>query len=558
MKKLLLWLFCFITIKLAAQEVDFTTAKLAAQNYFAFKQKTEVENKISGFYQNNYNNHPSWYAFNFNPSGFVIIAGNMAAGPILGYSKYGNISLENPSPEWLFMMNEYDIYIDSLFMNDITINDINSRWNMLLNYSSGLKSHIFSGQDTMLISSRWGQGGPNIIDWNNFDDCDAYNFFVEETNTDCNDCGNDKCPSGCVATAMGQVLYYWQFAKGTDAFYDWWNMQDSLNHILSNNDYSIERDAIAYLLKRCGVNVGMDYCKDDECSSSANDANIKDVFLDLGFDDNMDFKRRIFFSHTAWKQMLRDELSNGRPVIYGGYRNDGFPPYPGHSFICDGYGWDIFADHLFHFNFGWTGGNDGFYSIDDNYPLFQTGLFGIKPDYISTQNLQNLEVLESNQIVYQVNNSINVAGSGTTFSVDGNGTTGGKCRMLAPNSIHLMTGFKAERGSSFRAKAFEPRLLTFTKSSLAGNSKTTTNQQEYESVIVYPNPVHDIMNIRMLNNSEIKEVNLFNTKGDLVLSNTLSAGYSSEINLSNLKPGLYILKVICQTGVFVEKVIKTE
>lgn len=562
MKKifLLLWLLCFFTFTMTAQEVDFSTAKRAAQNYFAFKQKSEIEYKISGFYQNDYNYHPSWYAFNFEPSGFVIIAGNMGAGPILGYSNNGNISLEDPSPEWLFMMKEYDIYIDSLYRNNVNLNDKLTRWEMLLNYNPLFKSHIFSGEDTVLISSRWGQDEPNITNFP--DDCDDYNFFVQETNTNCDDCGNDKCPAGCVATAMGQVLYYWQFAKGADAFYDWWNMRDSLNHIPANLDYQIERDAIAYLLRRCGINVGMGYCQNNQCSSGADDSDIKDVLIDLGYDNNMDFKRRIYYTHTTWKEMLREELSNGRPVIYGGYRHDGGLNYPGHSFVCDGYGWDVLADHLFHFNFGWcglagpTGNADGFYSIDDNYPILQTGLFGIKPDYSATQSLQNITILENNQIVYQVSGNINVAGLGTSFIVDGNGTTGGRCRMLAPNSIHLMTGFRAERGSSFRAKAFEPRLLTFAKSSEIQNQTESENSDVDESVFVYPNPVTKYLNIKALNNCSIKEINIFNVDGVLTLSEKFNNNSSVEINAENFLSGLYFVRIITDKNVYFKKIIK--
>lgn len=543
-----------------AQEVSYNEAEIAAMNYYKYKCKSNTDIAIKDTCIGEYNDHNSWYAFNFEPEGYVIIAGNKSAGPVLGYSNIGSISMKNPSPEWLFLMSEYEIYIDSLFNNKTENRDKWTRWNMLLSYLPGLKSHIFSGQDTMLLTSRWGQGPPNIL--NGFPDCDAYNFFIEVSNTDCNDCGNDKCPTGCVATAMGQVLYYWQFAKGADAFYDWWNMRDSLNHILANNDYQIERDAIAYLLRRCGVNVGMNYCNNNNCISSADDSDIKDVLIDLGYDDNMDFKRRIYYLHTTWKEMLREELSNGRPVIYGGYRHDGGLNYPGHSFVCDGYGWDLFADHLFHFNFGWrglagiTGNADGFYSIDDNYPILQTALFGIKPDYSTTQSLQNITILENNQIVYQVSSNINVAGSGTTFIVDGNGTTGGRCRMLAPNSIRLMTGFRAERGSSFRAKAFEPRLLTFAKSSEIQNQTESVNSEVDESVFVYPNPVTKYLNIKALNNFSIKEIYIFNVDGVLTFSEKFTNNSSVEINTENFLSGLYFVRIITDENVYFKKIIK--
>jgi hypothetical protein len=537
----------FNFISTFSQQVSFSEAELAAKHYFAFKMNNNLEVKVSQTYVKTFNFNPSWYAFTMEDGGFVVVAGHRAAGPILGYSDKGILNFFDPSPEWLFLMDEYESYIDSLYHFDVRINDKSETWNNLLGFNPIFKSHVFPAQDTFLISSSWGQNVPNLIS-QPFIDCDAYNFFIPNTNnSSCRVCASFKCATGCVATAMGQIFNYWQYANDDDAYFDWWIMPDSLNHVPENSNYIAQRDAISYLIRRCGVNVDMEYCSNG-CASSAETRDATTVYSDNGYYGG-DYDRRGWYSSANWKSKIITELDKGIPIHYRGESGDG-----AHSFILDGYGEDQFAD-LFHFNFGWNGASNGFWNLDDNYPDRQAGIFGIKPlYYYSIINLKNIAITLGQSKVYQVSDRINVAGNGTSFQVTGNGITGGKCRMVASNSIHLMPGFKASEGSSFRARAFEPRLLTMQKNQAIANKVKFTEEEKNQNCTVFPNPALDKITFR-INYSGNNYGSIYNSTGQLIKKIKLTDN-ETIVDIGNLSAGIYSVLIVTSQKTFHHRIIK--
>ena len=191
-------------------------------------------------------------------------------------------------------MKRYDYLIDSLFEYKVRDNISESKWSDIL--SGKIKKYSEkSTYPNFLLTTLWGQSQAN--DWACID---AYNFFVSPTGNACIGCGSNndnRCPTGCVATAMGQVMNYWKFADGdnyfggsNDAFFDWWNMKNVINFrqdTIINPNYEKERDPIAHLLERCGDALGMNYCNKD-CASSVPTKHIENNITRYNYSEHTD------------------------------------------------------------------------------------------------------------------------------------------------------------------------------------------------------------------------------------------------------------------------------
>ncbi len=215
---------------------------------------------------------------------------------------------------------------------------------------------------------------------------------------------NSLCPNssaghavtGCVATAMAQVMAYYQWPKKGRGYaeynagsfdyenvsFSWDEMRD---YYSADDDESTfaERIAVAELMYACGVGVKMIYTPQ---ISGAYSMRIADAMRDyFRYASTTCYKVRDVYSRLEWEDMLYRELEAGRPVLYGGRGELG-----GHSFVCDGY----LSEGLFHFNWGWGGNYDGYFRISALNPMDvgigggsgqfntdQDAIMGIYPDY---------------------------------------------------------------------------------------------------------------------------------------------------------------------------------
>ena len=207
---------------------------------------------------------------------------------------------------------------------------------------------------------------------------------------------NDMCPvvngrrsaTGCIATAMAQVMYYWKYPERvpplpgyvTDseqcdvpslpgADLDWDHILDDYNQSHYSDE---EAAAVATLLRYCGQGCFMDY------SPTGSGAWQEDQLMALkqfGYNHEAQCLYRDECDNEQWRAMLMEELSNSRPVLYTGAGNEG-----AHAFVLDGY-----QDGKYHANWGWYGGN-GYYELDAlgdsdwelNY--YQTMQYHVYPD----------------------------------------------------------------------------------------------------------------------------------------------------------------------------------
>lgn len=237
---------------------------------------------------------------------------------------------------------------------------INTEWSRLLElpiFDSLTRTNQIYGP---FLTTRWGQTSSND---NN--DCNAYNYHVETTSELCNQCESNNCPTGCIATAMAQIMNYWKYPVylpyRTEQF-DWCNMPEGLYKIINgvnNVNYETERNAIAKLMAACGQAADMDYCCKDtwylseRCASFTFPVDARKALVkSFGYHSDADVKRRFYYSTKKWKRMLVDDIKNERPVLYSAvsYKNETENYHKGgHAFVCDGYDEDT---EMFHFNWG--------------------------------------------------------------------------------------------------------------------------------------------------------------------------------------------------------------
>lgn len=177
-------------------------------------------------------------------------------------------------------------------------------------------------------------------------------------------------PTGCVATAMAQIMYYFKYpmsGKGKATYTVFDNDNNTSYDIDINSTYAWEKmkvrylrpvdtdDAVATLMRDAGASSKMQY--------SAQSSGTSDFYAAKGFEDNFRYdslaiKRyaRNFYSDEEWMEIVSSELEEQRPILYCGQD----PIDGGHAFILDG----INENGLVHVNWGWSGSGNGWYDIN--------------------------------------------------------------------------------------------------------------------------------------------------------------------------------------------------
>lgn len=222
-----------------------------------------------------------------------------------------------------------------------------------------------------LVKTQWNQGSP----YNNY--CPIYN--------------GSRSVTGCVATAMAQVMKYYNYpAKGTGSHsyttktlkisqsmdfsstsFRWTSMADSYGSFSSTS----QKNAVATLMHACGVSVDMDYTPNESGAPSMNVASALANYF--GYDKGVRYLMRDYYGMAEWEDLVYNQLTEFGPVQYSGSNTSA-----GHSFVCDGYS----ADGYFHFNWGWGGMSDGYFLLTALDPTSQ-GIGGSTAGYNSGQDI---------------------------------------------------------------------------------------------------------------------------------------------------------------------------
>lgn len=295
----------------------------------------------------------SYYVFpNANSKGFTIVSGDDRLPEIVGYSSQGSYDENNLSAGFVSFMKAYQ----NLY-NKVNLGDAEALKN-LAEIKAWRNKKNASAASTYAVAPLLGN-----IEW---DQTSPYNNMCPKYDS------VHVAATGCVATAMAQVMAYYKYPKQLKAdipgyvnrwngipmevptitqeegIYDWDNMLPKYNK--EANATQQQKDAVAKLMYHCGAAVRMSY--GPESGAAVSSSKLAKYF---GYDaDLMMDLSRSSFTLDKWMQIIDTELAAGRPVLYGGQSSDN-----GHQFICDGKD----ENGLYHINWGWSGNQNAYFDL---------------------------------------------------------------------------------------------------------------------------------------------------------------------------------------------------
>ncbi len=344
----------------------------------------------------------AYYAFNIGHNqGFVLVSGDDSTPAILGYTPQGTFDptlMPDNLKAWLTSYEEQIAWLQA--------NTKRSTQNAERSTADDQRSPI-----APLINCHWNQTEP-------------YNLLCPMAKD------STHCATGCTATAMAQVMFYYRMPKATTetlpayttgnlkanieekgiTTIDWENMMP----VYDGSQTATADTAVATLMSLCGQSIKVDYNKTTGGDPSEIAGALRRYF---GFAPSTHFIQRDNYLLQQWEDIIYNELAENRPVLYGGNSTGG-----GHEFIVDGYD----NDGYFHINWGWGGNCDGYYlltvlntnsnegigasSTSDGYSFNQDAVIGITP----------YDELPAASSLMTINN-IGIHGDETTFSRQADG-----------------------------------------------------------------------------------------------------------------------------------------
>jgi len=432
-----------------AKPVDEATANKTGLNFLinntknAFKTSYALTLAYKSISNTNGSNTVYYYVFNAD-HGFVIVAGDDQAIPILGYSDEGTFSTNNIPAQVSEWLNGYTNQMKYIVANNIAATpEISSKWSALINSGAVAAPQQTTSGGTPLLATTWDQ-----LPYYN-DDCPYDNTAQRHAVT------------GCVATAMAQVMKFWNYPAtgigfhsysdptyGTQSAsfgataYQWTSMP---NNVTSTNA------AVATLMYQCGVSVNMTYGVSESdayvLASQSPQPNCAENALKTYFAYDKSLHgvlRSNYSSDAAWIDTIEAEINAGRPVIYTGTGSGG-----GHCFVCDGY---QSSNNYLHINWGWSGIYDGYFPIDGlnpgtggtgagsgSYNSDEQAIIGIKPStaFLSYNiGLNSALSLSSTTVLYQ--NDFSVSANITNINSNSHNFMGDFCVEVFDSSNNLI------------------------------------------------------------------------------------------------------------------------
>ncbi len=378
-----LFLFLLIGLSAFASPVGQKTAAIAAAGFSAQHRLSSSNALLLAYTDRTASGAVNWYVFNSPDShSYVIIAGDDASYPVLGYSNqtyWGGADIPSNLAKMLENLKNQmrQIVRDGMGATP----EISQAWQALQTPLTNLP--LATEAVSPLVKTVWNQAP----------------YY------------NDKCPydpnekkravTGCVATAMAQIMNFWQYPEQGTGYHSYKHdyfgtlsanfSQSVYNWAAMPNRVTSKNDAVALLMSDLGVSVEMDYSvqssgayvlEDDagpsgHCSEYA----LKNYF---GYSRNLHGERRENYSDAQWNSLMKGEIDAGRPILHAGFGTGG-----GHAFVCDGYD----NSDYFHFNWGWNGSYDGYFISNalnptgvgtgggtGGYNSYQQIIVGLEPD----------------------------------------------------------------------------------------------------------------------------------------------------------------------------------
>ncbi len=311
---------------------------------------------------------PYYYVFSIgSQKGFVIASADDRTEPIFGYTLNGKFDKANLPEGLCDLLSYYAKELQLLDQRGETVTHLATR-------AGNNRTPI-----EQLMETQWNQSAPY--------------------NNNCPMDGKERSVTGCVATAMAQIMFYHKWpqnmlAKPIAAYttktkqiqcealestsFEW----EVMLHSYQGNPYKESEEAVAKLMRYVGQSLKMDYSAEASSTNSGNCVSALSNYF--GYSKGMKLVQRSDYAYEEWNNLIYNELKNNRPVYYSASTQT----RSGHAFVCDGYK----EGDFFHINWGWGGMSDGYYRLSvlrpnqagiggnaDAYALSQDAIIGIKP-----------------------------------------------------------------------------------------------------------------------------------------------------------------------------------
>lgn len=364
MKKIVVFLLFLLPLMATADPIDLQSAKRKAGTFLKEKVSSIIDKPMNLAYRQplpDNEEQTAFYVFNSSDGkGYVIVSGDDRTEQVLGYSPTGHIDPEAMPDNMKYYLGELAKEIANID-NDVTV----------ISRKSKRRAPVKKAIDP-LITTHWDQDSP----FNNMAP------YVINSKGD-----TVRCVTGCVATAMAQVMNFYKYPDATiadipgytsrsngfkldtipaGATIDWDNMADTYD----KNSTPAQCDAVAKLMYLCGVSVRMNY----GVSSSGSSLSEYTLIKYFGYGKNARYVEKKNYSSLAWFNLIYNELAEGYPM----YSDGG-----SHAYVIDGYD----GDNMFHFNWGWGPGSDGYYLLSSVSEYYPDGTTGSTTSYTSGQGV---------------------------------------------------------------------------------------------------------------------------------------------------------------------------
>ncbi len=357
------------------------------------------------------------------PAGVIFISADDRLSPLLGYTARGNWQTRARPPQMESLLNQVQQQLaGAIRAGRLPSEAVREQWHALLDRGDPMpKTTLDVGP---LLQTTWDQG-------------QLYNDSCPE---DPDAWFNGRVPTGCVATAIAQIMKYHAYpsqgagnhtyvhptygplsANFAGTTYNWAAMPAQL--VAPN-------PPVAQLMFHCGVGTEMNY--GPYASGAYSDKAVQALVHFFQYSTETRLVFRSSYSDPAWISLLKNELDNNRVCYYAAYGS------VGHAFVLDGYD----NNDFFHFNWGWSGWYDGFFNISNLDPGgnvfndYHEAIIGIEPGLVQPcQGLQLLDDLQGNVsdgsyvadyqhnancqwLIQPVNNPVSVTLEFLTFSTE--------------------------------------------------------------------------------------------------------------------------------------------
>lgn len=326
-----------------AQNVPFQDAQRAAEGLFALQQKRLshcVDVAVSG-------SDTLYYVFNAE-NGFAVIAADRRVPPVLAFSDREPFRPGEVIPPVKMWLDHYRTQLAELKAQPAGLQAEHPAWARLARGGRPLRDEQHFVEP--LVRSHWGQGK-------------FYNYYCPEDFSG----ENNHVVTGCVATAMAQLIYYFRFPEtgiGSYSYTDENYGVQSADYGATHYNYEAMCDKptainpdICTLMHHCGVGVDMVYGPDGSGMYNHSAARVLRTFFKYNPATEYLFRDS---TQLDWDSVIVWHLERRIPMYYAGWSN---PNINGHGFLCDGYQ-IVDSAYYYHFNFGWDGSSDNYFYTD--------------------------------------------------------------------------------------------------------------------------------------------------------------------------------------------------